>query len=113
MGVLASLGRKLILSEACCVRSDEDDSNQRKLRQRSVPEQARSGSRRPGNRRSRGKQVRVGLLTGTALTGEVIATSRYNLVLKLKDGEQVLLYKHALAYLRRLADDDTKRQAPS
>ena len=43
----------------------------------------------------------------------MIATSRYNLVLKLKDGEQVLLYKHALAYLRQLADDETKRQAPS
>ncbi len=55
-------------------------------------------------RKARGKQIKVGLMTGAALTGELVDTSRYNLIFKHKDGDDILVPKHAICYLRAVKD---------
>ena len=49
---------------------------------------------------AKGKQLRLGTMTGTAIVGELVAFSDYSLLLRLKGGEELLLYKHAIAYIR-------------
>jgi hypothetical protein len=46
-----------------------------------------------------GKKVSARLLDGSAVRGELIKASKYELLLKAEGGEEVVLFKHAVAYI--------------
>ena len=46
-----------------------------------------------------GKKVSARLLDGSTVRGELIRASKYELQLKTEGGEEVVLFKHAVAYI--------------
>jgi hypothetical protein len=46
-----------------------------------------------------GKKVSARLLDGSTVRGELMKASKYELLLKTEGGEEVVLFKHAVAYI--------------
>jgi len=46
-----------------------------------------------------GKKVSARLLDGSTVRGELVKASKYELQLKTEGGEEVVLFKHAVAYI--------------
>jgi hypothetical protein len=46
-----------------------------------------------------GKKVSARLLDGSTVRGELVKASKYELLLKTEGGEEVVLFKHAVAYI--------------
>ena len=52
------------------------------------------------------KQITIALLDSKAYAGELVGVNRYDLIIELKDGRQMLIPKHAVKYVLPSTDKE-------